>query len=66
MTERVAYTTAEVAAMLGSTTGAGLAQVQRGVIPAHRIGRRWMIPAAYVARLGSLDTEAAPQEAVAP
>jgi excisionase family DNA binding protein len=43
-TERVAYTVAEAAQLLGLSTNSGYEAVKRGEIPVIRIGRRIIVP----------------------
>ncbi|GDY28777.1 helix-turn-helix domain-containing protein [Gandjariella thermophila] len=43
-TERLVYKVDEVARMLGLSRGMAYQYVREGVIPAERIGRRWVIP----------------------
>ncbi len=43
-TARLTYTVDEVAALLGIARCVAYQYVRSGVIPAERIGRRWLIP----------------------
>ncbi len=43
-TARLTYTVDEVAALLGIARCVAYQYVRAGVIPAERIGRRWLIP----------------------
>lgn len=43
-TPRLTYTVDEVAALLGLARGVAYQYVRDGVIPAQRVGRRWLIP----------------------
>jgi excisionase family DNA binding protein len=45
-TRSLTYSVDEVAALLGVARGTAYEQVQNGVIPAVRLGRRWLIPRA--------------------
>ena len=43
-TKRLTYTVDEVAHLLGLSRGVAYQYVREGVIPAERVGRRWLIP----------------------
>lgn len=43
-TRRLTYTVDEVARLLGLSRGVAYQYVRQGVIPAERIGKRWLIP----------------------
>jgi excisionase family DNA binding protein len=43
-TRLLTYTVEQAACLLGVSMGVAYQLVRDGVIPAHRIGRRWLIP----------------------
>jgi excisionase family DNA binding protein len=51
MSERVAYTVPEVAEATGLHPDTVRAAIQRGEIPATRVGRQWLVPAAWLAEV---------------
>jgi excisionase family DNA binding protein len=63
---RIAYTVAEVAAMLGKHPNTIYEWVQRGVLPAEKLGGTIYVPKWALARLISPATQDEPASAAAP
>ena len=56
-TRSLTYTVEEVARLLGISRGAAYTAVRTGVLPAVRLGRRWLVPRARLTEF--LDGKAA-------
>ena len=57
------YTVDEVAALLGVARGAAYDNVRNGLIPAVRVGRRWLVPRSRLhAWLDATNSEATTKE----
>jgi excisionase family DNA binding protein len=44
MVDRLVYTVDEAAGLLGVSRGVAYEQVRSGIIPARRLGKRWVVP----------------------